>query len=53
MHHKRGRPKSRRAGCQLCKPQKRNGCGHTGKTDGLNMRNVKRMQAAVDGIREL
>jgi len=22
MHHKRGRPKSRRAGCLLCKPHK-------------------------------
>lgn len=25
MHHKRGRPKSRRAGCLMCKPQKRGG----------------------------
>ena len=25
MHHKRGRPKNRRAGCLLCKPQKANG----------------------------
>ena len=24
MHHKRGRPKNRRAGCQLCKPHKSN-----------------------------
>lgn len=22
MHHKRGRPKSRRAGCLMCKPHK-------------------------------
>jgi hypothetical protein len=25
MHHKRGRPKNRRAGCLFCKPQKANG----------------------------
>ncbi|HEY3821622.1 MAG TPA: hypothetical protein VGL81_30855 [Polyangiaceae bacterium] len=24
-HHKRGRPKNRRAGCLLCKPHKANG----------------------------
>ncbi len=25
MHHKRGRARSRRAGCKLCKPWKTNG----------------------------
>ncbi|HEX7854438.1 MAG TPA: hypothetical protein VF503_12155 [Sphingobium sp.] len=25
MHHKRGRTRSRRAGCKLCKPWKANG----------------------------
>lgn len=25
MHHKRGRPRNRRAGCKLCKPWKANG----------------------------
>lgn len=25
MHHKRGRPKNRRAGCLWCKPHKANG----------------------------
>lgn len=36
MHHKRGRPKNRRAGCLMCKPNKMNGwpknanLGHTG-----------------------
>lgn len=48
MHHKRKRPKSTRSGCLLCKPHKRQGCGHTGKTDGLNMRNLARRQRAVD-----
>lgn len=52
MHHKRRRPKSRRSGCLFCKPHKGNHCGHTGKNDGLNMRNVKRMAAAVENVRE-
>lgn len=35
MHHKRGRPKNRRSGCLMCKPNKMNGghpdvLGHTG-----------------------
>jgi hypothetical protein len=29
MHHKRRRPKNRRAGCLLCKPQKANGAKGT------------------------
>lgn len=28
MHHKRKRPKFRRAGCLFCKPYKRNGTPH-------------------------
>lgn len=51
MHFKRGRPKNRRAGCLLCKPSKANGCGHQGKNDGLNMRNKKRMAAAVQEMK--
>lgn len=47
MHHKRKRPKSSRSGCQMCKPHKRNGCGHAGKSDGLNMRNLKRRELAA------
>ena len=31
MNHKRKRPKSRRAGCLLCKSHKRNGCEHKGE----------------------
>jgi hypothetical protein len=30
VNHKRGRPKSRRAGCLLCKPHKANGCKSKG-----------------------
>lgn len=51
MHHKRKRAKSRRSGCLLCKPHKANGCGHAGKTDGVNMRSRKQTQRAVDELR--
>lgn len=34
MHHKRGKPKSGRAGCLMCKPWKRQGA----KADGLRGR---------------
>ena len=33
MHHKRGRPHNRRAGCKLCKPWKVNGF-RTERIDG-------------------
>lgn len=33
MHHKRGRPRNRRAGCKLCKPWKVNGF-RTERIDG-------------------
>ena len=36
MHHKRGRPKNRRAGCLMCKPHKMNGYGHTKSMHGPN-----------------
>ena len=51
MNFKRKRSKSRRGGCLLCKPHKANGCGHGGKADGLNMRNLRRMAAAVQEMR--
>lgn len=48
MHHKRGRPKSTRAGCLLCKPHKRQGsCLH--ERDKFSDR-VRRM-AADDQVR--
>ncbi len=34
MHHKRGRPKNRRAGCLMCKYHKVNGYGHKRKMHG-------------------
>ena len=36
MHHKRKRPKNRRAGCLMCKPHKMNGYGHKKKMHGPN-----------------
>lgn len=32
-HHKRRRPKNRRAGCLFCKPFKANGCQRPAHTD--------------------
>jgi hypothetical protein len=47
-HHKRRRPKNRRAGCLLCKPQKANGA----KANGAKMREppgiARRLQVGRD-----
>jgi hypothetical protein len=44
-HHKRGRPRSRRAGCKLCKPWKIN--GHpTERKDGERFSDHKRRVTA-------
>ena len=34
MHHKRRRPKNRRAGCLMCKPWKVNGAGGQNRYEG-------------------
>jgi len=34
-HHKKGRPKNRRAGCLMCKPWKVNGTGKGGNLGDL------------------
>lgn len=50
MHHKRKRPKSTRAGCLLCKPQKRQGsCLH----ERLKWSDRVRATAAKDQLRFL
>jgi hypothetical protein len=51
MHHKRKRPKSRRAGCLLCKPHKANGCC----ADHKNMRfgDRRRYEAGAAQLRAL
>ena len=48
-HHKRGRPKSRRAGCLLCKPQKRQGAP---LKDRQRVSQLRLMQAADTKIAE-
>jgi len=35
--HKRKAPKSSRAGCQLCKPHKRNGCEEQTKSEKVRI----------------
>lgn len=49
MHHNRKRPKSARAGCLLCKPNKANGCC----ADHKNMRygNRRRYEPGRDQLR--
>lgn len=49
MHHKRKRPKSRRAGCLLCKPHKANGCCIRHKD--MRHGNRKRHEAGRDQLR--
>lgn len=44
MHHKRGRPKNRRAGCLLCKPWKQNGA----KKDLSRPSDKRRLQKVKD-----
>lgn len=47
MHHKRGRPKNRRAGCLMCKPHKANGFGHKEKPHkGLNKTGFSKLRDA-------
>jgi hypothetical protein len=47
-HHKRRRPKSRRAGCLLCKPWKMNGFNRRGRSDGEPFSDHKRRHAQRD-----
>lgn len=54
MHHKRKRPKNRRAGCLLCKPWKANGYARTAK-DGEKFADRRRRSAAdaeVNSVRQ-
>lgn len=45
MHHRRGRPRNRRAGCKLCKPWKANGY-RTERADGERFGDHRRRDAA-------
>jgi hypothetical protein len=49
MHHKRRRPKSRRAGCLFCKPHKRN---HAKAVDVLGRRTGRQEARARIAERE-
>lgn len=45
MHHKRRRPKNRRAGCLSCKPHKMNGLSDVGKSRPSVRRKLLGLQA--------
>jgi hypothetical protein len=45
-HHKRRRPKNRRAGCLLCKPWKVNGFNRRRRPDGQRFSDFRRQIAA-------
>jgi hypothetical protein len=49
MHHKRGRPKNRRAGCLMCKPHKMNGWGHM--RDDLSHSNQRKELIAREDLK--
>ncbi len=48
MHHKRGRPRSRRAGCKLCKPWKKNGIPTNHPEGEKHSDHVRRRAAMLD-----
>lgn len=47
MHHKRKRPKNRRAGCLLCKPWKMNGYGKRRRIEGMSIADYRRRTAPI------
>ncbi len=49
MHHKRGRARSRRAGCKLCKPWKMNGV-RTARLGGEKFSDHVRRRAAQKAL---
>lgn len=51
MHHKRKRPKNRRAGCLMCKPWKVNGFA-TERKEGERWSDHKRRQWAEEATTE-
>ncbi len=48
MHHKRKRPKNRRAGCLLCKPHKANGA--KGRKSHQTLQELKARERTSDQI---
>lgn len=51
-HHKRHRPKNRRAGCLLCKPWKTNGFAHRRRLEGEQFAASRARRAAELEIAE-
>lgn len=51
MHHKRKRPKNRRAGCLMCKPWKVNGFA-TERADGERWGDHRRREQARAEVRD-
>ena len=54
-HHRRGRPKSARAGCLMCKPNKKNGVSRTnlywhGPRPGVALREIHADLTLAEGI---
>jgi len=47
MHHKRRRPKSRRAGCLLCKPWKANGAKGTEASQTFQERKARQLERSL------
>ena len=52
MNHKRGRPKQRRAGCLLCKPNKL-GKGMEAKLGHRGFGSIRQEQAAEHDLKEV
>lgn len=46
MHHKRGKPKRRRAGCLLCKPHKAKLTNPETEVSKLGFGNIRKIDAA-------
>jgi hypothetical protein len=49
MHHKRGRSRTRRAGCKLCKPWKLNGW-RTERAEGERFSDHRRRRAVKEDL---
>lgn len=52
MNHKRGRPKSRRSGCLMCKYYKHQRHGKD-RVDSARMSNVRRREVAGEKLKEM
>lgn len=53
MNHKRKRPKSTRAGCLMCKPQKHQGYGKLFRETKLGHRGFGPLRAAIHSRADL